>query len=240
MKITIPSPCSENWATMTTTEQGRFCASCQKCVVDFTAMTDAEIVRYFNRDEEKTCGRFTKEQLNRPLTVPNRLTIPFAKWVLASMVSLSFLSPKEGFAAVLMVQTERSLVFLGKDNKVESVENEILTDSVVIKGTVVDSVDKMGLFGCSIVIKGSTTGAVADSAGHFILNIPIEYQQKTFTLVFLFVGYETQEIVVKPTSIQARYDIKMSMSTMVLGGPWYTPKPTLWQRIKRVFRKRNH
>ena len=47
--------------------QGRFCASCCKTVVDFTGMSDAELLRYFSSPKEQVCGRFYSDQLNRPV-----------------------------------------------------------------------------------------------------------------------------------------------------------------------------
>jgi hypothetical protein len=46
-QIQIPTPCGENWERMDRGEQGRFCQHCQKTVVDFTGMTDAEVLGYF-------------------------------------------------------------------------------------------------------------------------------------------------------------------------------------------------
>ena len=78
MHISISKPCSENWQTMTPADRGRFCNACQKCVVDFTAMTDAEIVHYLNQNKGNNCGRFTPEQLNRQLETPNRWAMPLS------------------------------------------------------------------------------------------------------------------------------------------------------------------
>ncbi len=65
MKISIPEPCHENWGTMTPNEQGRFCGSCQKTVVDFTTFSAEDIQNYFTKHYgQKVCGRFKKQQLN--------------------------------------------------------------------------------------------------------------------------------------------------------------------------------
>ena len=52
---------------MTANEQGRFCQSCKKTVTDFSFMDDKEILRLISRKHTDICGRFTNDQLNRPL-----------------------------------------------------------------------------------------------------------------------------------------------------------------------------
>jgi hypothetical protein len=47
--------------------QGRFCGACSKTVVDFSMMTDAEILLYLARAGQQVCGRVALEQLNREI-----------------------------------------------------------------------------------------------------------------------------------------------------------------------------
>ncbi|MGG9962336.1 hypothetical protein [Ferruginibacter sp. SUN106] len=66
LKISIPTPCHEDWNAMTPNAQGRHCNACVKTVVDFTNMNDEEVKYFFlNKKEEKVCGRFRNEQLLR-------------------------------------------------------------------------------------------------------------------------------------------------------------------------------
>jgi len=44
--------------------------ACQKTVVDFTLMSDAEIINYFSKATGTVCGRLAADQLNRKLEVP--------------------------------------------------------------------------------------------------------------------------------------------------------------------------
>ena len=44
--IHIPQPCPESWAAMTPTAQGRHCAVCATEVVDFTRMSEAEVLAF--------------------------------------------------------------------------------------------------------------------------------------------------------------------------------------------------
>ncbi|MES2545191.1 MAG: hypothetical protein V4548_09925 [Bacteroidota bacterium] len=72
-KILIPKPCNENWDKMTPNENGRFCDSCAKSVVDFTTMLPDEIQHYFIQNKDaRICGRFKKTQLNSVIIqIPN-------------------------------------------------------------------------------------------------------------------------------------------------------------------------
>ena len=72
-KITIPKPCHENWNKMTPNDNGRFCGSCSKNVVDFTNMMPDEIQMYFQQ-HSNVCGRFKNSQLNSlTIQIPNRV-----------------------------------------------------------------------------------------------------------------------------------------------------------------------
>ncbi len=63
-KITIPEPCHESWDKMTPNENGRFCMSCSKTVIDFSIMSSDEIQHFFIQNQnKKICGRFKNEQL---------------------------------------------------------------------------------------------------------------------------------------------------------------------------------
>lgn len=68
IQIKIAEPCHENWQNMTATEKGRYCGACKKEVVDFTVMSDAELINYFSTLKEKNiCGSALPQQLERPI-----------------------------------------------------------------------------------------------------------------------------------------------------------------------------
>ncbi|WP_296142685.1 hypothetical protein [uncultured Flavobacterium sp.] len=74
-KISIPEPCHENWEEMLPTENGRFCQSCTKNVIDFTRMSPISIQEYFIANSKKeVCGRFRNEQLKTlHIQIPNEI-----------------------------------------------------------------------------------------------------------------------------------------------------------------------
>jgi hypothetical protein len=70
LQISIPKPCHENWDRMTPQEQGRFCDSCCKTVIDFSGKSTSEIWKILKQNEnEKICGRFRNDQLNKPVRI---------------------------------------------------------------------------------------------------------------------------------------------------------------------------
>jgi hypothetical protein len=70
-QLSIPKPCNEDWERMTATEQGRFCNACAKEVVDFSKMSDKEVLNYFfTIKDQNVCGRALPTQLERDIVLP--------------------------------------------------------------------------------------------------------------------------------------------------------------------------
>lgn len=64
-RISIPKPRHEDWSKMNPNNEGKFCNSCSKTVVDFTKMSKEEIQTYFKQKSgENTCGHFYTSQLD--------------------------------------------------------------------------------------------------------------------------------------------------------------------------------
>lgn len=86
IQLQIPTPCHENWHLMTPVEQGRFCNACAKTVIDFSIMTDQQILDYLSTASAGVCGRVTDTQLSRniaPVPVPRK-----TKWWMAFLMPL--------------------------------------------------------------------------------------------------------------------------------------------------------
>src|SRR3712207_8980596 len=61
-----------------------------------------------------------------------------------------------------------------------------------VKGTVTAADDNSALPGVNVVVKGTSTGTITDPNGGYSLSIPGD----NATLVFSFIGYTTEEVVV--------------------------------------------
>ena len=87
-EITIHEPCHEDWNKMTPNDNGRFCGSCTKNVVDFTNMMPNEIQAYFLK-HTNVCGRFSNEQVNKfDIRIPQSVLMqkmPFNKAFLLAL-----------------------------------------------------------------------------------------------------------------------------------------------------------
>ena len=86
--IHLPTPCHESWAAMPPTEAGRHCAACQTQVVDFTGMTDGEVVAFLRHNTAVSCGRFRESQLSRPLLAAARPVAGWRRWLGATAALL--------------------------------------------------------------------------------------------------------------------------------------------------------
>jgi hypothetical protein len=68
--VSIKTPCTESWNTMTPQPHGKFCDKCAKTVVDFTGMAKDEIKNYFiDHKENKICGRIYNSQMDSTVVV---------------------------------------------------------------------------------------------------------------------------------------------------------------------------
>jgi len=71
MKIQLTNQCHQTEASMAPTNGGRFCAVCAKAVIDYSYMTDAQMLASIKK-HGLGCGKFRKDQLDRELTPANK------------------------------------------------------------------------------------------------------------------------------------------------------------------------
>jgi hypothetical protein len=90
-KVSIPKPCKESWDSMTPKGNGRHCDSCDKTVVDFTAMTLEQIKIYFDKNKgTRVCGHFKTVQVETQRPASHRHLIRLYEY-LEQTISIGFL-----------------------------------------------------------------------------------------------------------------------------------------------------
>jgi hypothetical protein len=198
IQLSIADPCHENWDNMTAAEQGRFCGSCQKQVVDFTSMNDAQLVAFFRKSSNgSVCGRFYQDQLDRNVEMPKK-RIPWVKYFFQFALPALLASAKASAQGNVIIKRSDTIF---TPPAVPMVQGLIsiprthvgVTEKIDIGGVVTDENNDPVPF-ASIMIKGGKLGVSADSAGVFILKNVLAGDD--MLLQVSSVGFEMKEVLI--------------------------------------------
>jgi len=188
-RLYIPSPCHEDWNKMTAAEHGRFCTSCCKQVVDFTLMTDQQILNYLSARSGKLCGRFDSEQLQRPL-VETKMAKKKSWWMALTMPLLLLFERSEAQGSVAVITGDTTLSTIEKEPQIMGKLTYPSEREITIKGTVVDEKNEPIPF-ATISEKGALIPIAADTDGNFVLRT--NSNRRSFTILVSAVGFESAE-----------------------------------------------
>lgn len=212
IQLSIPEPCHQNWNEMTPTQQGRFCNSCAKQVVDFSSMSDTEVLHYFSSiKNENVCGRAYPDQLDRAISIPKEPKKKlFWYWNYITMLFLFFSKTNTAKAQGGIKVVTESKIDAAKQDRITKGEIAVNTNRI-ITGKIIDEAGQP-LPGASIIKKGSKNGTSADVNGFYKINV----DTKSDILEITAVGFERKEIKLKEIK---NFDIiltKMEMQSMGL------------------------
>ena len=216
LQVQINTPCHENWQNMKPAEQGRFCGSCQKTVVDFTNMTDEELLIWVTRSGKDTCGRFNNDQLQRDIIIYPEKKFSF-RYLWQFMVA-SLLIAGKGEAQTgkpVFIKTEIKKPSTSNDKYLMGDTVMTLTKKFIISGTITDSSNNTPITQASIIMKGTTNGCVSDSVGKFAFEYEDDIQQ--IELEFSSVGYESKTLIIPRNESINPIDISLTLSASMLG-----------------------
>ncbi|WP_395062316.1 carboxypeptidase-like regulatory domain-containing protein [Flavobacterium sp.] len=236
--IKIDKPCSEDFKTFKKTDNGGFCNSCKKTVVDFTKMSDQEILTYFSNEKSKTCGLFLESQLKYYSNLSLSNNIKKSNTLASSIFGLSLVSILSLTNAYSQEKTNTTTII--KEENVatkKNIDSLDINEKITVSGIVSD---KSGpLPGANIFLKNYNISTQTDIDGKFTF----PKQLKTGdVLIVSFIGYTRQEIKVKSKneSITMNYDVKLNNCQMVMMGEVatnkiYKSKRTIFHKIKYLF-----
>jgi hypothetical protein len=224
--LSIKTPCSEKFDNFLSTQNGGFCSSCKKEVIDFRNWSDIEIANHFKNVTKTSCGYFREEQLktytddNFPLKRNNS----FRSVGLASVSLFSLLS----FNNVFGQTKEKPLTFQTENNKVKQVEEQ--PEGIIIKGVISDELGPLA--GANVALKNSSISVTTNFDGEFTFPKPIE---KGAVILVSYLGFKTQ--VINVTSETNIITLKMDESVCLSVGEVsvarvYQSKPSFVQRLK--------
>lgn len=224
IKLSIPTPCHEDWNKMKPNEQGRFCGSCAKTVVDFSVMTDAQLIFYFeNLKNENVCGRVYPDQLNRAIeksVPPQPRKKIFFLWQYAAALFLfftkGFQAKSQGETKILNpVQTDtikRPLDIYQKVGKIRVADNrpEVhLLPSLITQFFITDE-NGEPVAGASIKLMPSGKWMTTDSTG----KINLGKTHSTKEVFISAIGYHNKDVLLKDIEGNS---IRLTRSIVTLG-----------------------
>lgn len=186
--LSIQSPCTEKWENFKGTSTGGFCQSCQKNVVDFTQMTDMEIINYLKTTNQNTCGRFQSGQLKTYPVFETESGSKKLKWLKAAVASIVLLWSNTDVRGQEQMVPKASIEY-NESTKTDSVEQT----SPNFKGIVRDEYG-IGMAGVTIILEGTSIGTVTNLEGEF--EFPKELNEGD-VLMSSFIGYEPVKYVIK-------------------------------------------
>lgn len=216
-QINVTEPCHEDWNIMSPVEQGRYCGSCQKQVVDFTTKSYEEIISFFNNYNGSSCGRFANEQLNRPIqAIELKPASRFIKYAASLLMPAALFSVKANAQttptvigdtiAIAQIDLPEEII-LGTFIKAPPVKEKL------VHGRIIDAVTNEPLRDVSVTIKGTNRGVVTGSDGRFTLAVSTGKE----VVQYSFVGYETAEIKLSNVSTKNEVVLKMKQVPMLMG-----------------------
>jgi hypothetical protein len=189
-QLRIDEPCSENWDNMLPGEKGKFCLSCSKNVIDFTTLSDQEIIKIISTSSSNGCGRLRSDQLNRTFTVQKEITIPSAFSKIAASFLLIWIS--ETIQGSEKKTTDIETVQLSERLTIE--RNQTAQDTLLfLKGVVKDSTSHETIPFATIYIKDKNISTRTTISGEFELAIPIHLQGKELVIAISAVGFKPIE-----------------------------------------------
>ena len=164
---------------MTVAERGRFCAACQKTVIDFSSLSDAEVVRITKAESngKELCGRYDHSQLGRAMvSYESHYTFGagLIKKIAASLLLLQ--------TAVSSAQDQR--VHKSKTQYSKAIKNDEKSGEGrrIISGVVSDFITKKPLVGMGVKIEGTDIKTVSDDAGRYSIQLPDSFNKNTITI----------------------------------------------------------
>jgi hypothetical protein len=229
LTLSIPSPCSQQWNSFKQVAGGGFCSSCSKVVVDFTSMTDKQIIDYFKHADGATCGKFLPGQL-KTFTVHQSPRVQPGLFLL-----------KAGFISLLLFAISKPASAqppTRKQNTELLSSHRVTKDSISFRGIVKSAEDHSPLPGVNVLLKGTVFGTVTDADGRFQFPKALK---KGDVLIFTFIGLMSKEYDVDEKNdgdFEVPMELCMSqdiMGELLVEGVYAEKRTGLWSRVKAFF-----
>ncbi len=233
--IKIENPCSQEWGSMLASDQGRYCSHCTKSVIDFTKLSDEEVLKLVLGKESKLCGRLRQDQLNRSMLQAGETKNGSRLYkILASLLLLT----TAGSASAQTSQTKPQVVSTDNTNSppIQTPVQQKQTSGTVknsVSGKVIDLETKEPLSFAIVSIKNSKVNTMTDANGNFQIVIPDSLLKEINVLEVRQVGYEPGEFLAKKSDLPLAKAVALIEARSVMLGVMVLEKRKWWQIRKR-------
>jgi len=200
--INIEPPCNENWDTMPSSGNGRFCSNCQKTIIDFSHLSDQELLNYFSKPGSATCGRFHNDQLNKKILALNHKQNPWLKFYKMAAATIAFLILKPSDASANCKKVNISVSPLPVKKAAGFGINKIIISGVVRDqhGHVLESAE---------VHFGNSLMCTTDKDGQFKFEIDTKDESQFTLITFSYLQFTTARTY-HPAMSSTSYDVTLS------------------------------
>jgi hypothetical protein len=212
------------------TDNERFCSSCSKTVLDFTKLTDYQIVDILNGSKEKICARLSEQQLEREIRIssPRKYNFLIPKF----LSGLILFSSVENINA--NIKKEKIEINCTKNYQEFKLEAHELShkDSLnnTIKGKVLEFETNLNMSSVSVAIKGSNIRTETDENGNFQLNVTDNFINEKIVLILTYIGYDSIVFPIKSKDLPSKnYIFKIKPSQSIMGEVDLRKRSKWWQ-----------
>ncbi len=233
--------CTEKWAEMTPVEQGRHCAVCDRCVVDFSEKSTLEVLHTLTFSEERICGRFRPDHFHPLEGKPKKSK---HHWTLAALFPMLLGGASAVQAQHPMITPTEQHPF-GENTQIpdqrEAQKAPVQVPKGQFKGLVLDEMGEPMIL-CSVLIEGTKTGVYTDLDGQFTLDLDWANLPDTIRIGFYYVGYEPMQIELTEESVQQQMinmqPFELVMDEVIVLGLYHpVVEATFWQKVTNPFRR---
>ena len=240
--------CDQEWEAMSAIPGGRLCQQCDKRIVDFTGMSNADVARIHLESDAPVCGMYRDDQLRKP----QRPMVSEIGWrahpAVLSLVSMLLVEPALNPAQAQTPATEQAEL-PHVDGVVRDHENVAVapapTDTLIIRGRVLEQVDDHDEPAplVAVFVKGTALGTTTDFDGNFFLDVTeLADSTDSVVLVLSYIGYPRMEQLVPlrdPEEVVFRVTSE-DMSIIAYAVEYKKPPlhKRIWRGIKRPFQSK--
>ncbi len=199
--------CDQKWDDMPEHGDGRLCEACDRVLVDFTGLSEQEILTQQIVNNFKLCGSYTKTQIDRihryHLLQESKKKTP---WLVSLLMGGSILSPllinaQSPFPIDSIVAQSPAIPGVPGNISVPFLKTKYVSaDSIYVSGVVKDMTSGETLPFAILRIEGVEGQTFSDIEGRFDFTLPVK--DTSYSMNVWLEGYKDSTIILSQTNIQ--------------------------------------